>query len=103
MSLSGFDTGRVGLSPAKAKPRLPPPRSAERGKSRCIVADRIEQVGRHEMGVAIDDHSVFLSGFPQRHRIAEIRRDQRKHVETKYRAACIASLTALAIAAGAPR
>jgi hypothetical protein len=40
MSLSGFDTGRVGLAPAKEKPRLPPS-SIRRIDGKLAACERI--------------------------------------------------------------
>ena len=79
ISDSGFDTGRVGLPPANAKRKasaifdLP-----NVGKSRCIIADCGQKVRRHQMGMAIDDHSVSLAGVRRGDQIAEFRHVQRQ-------------------------
>ena len=106
MSLSGFDTGRVGLPPAKEKPRLPPSSiSRIDGKCRCLRADRVEQAWRDEMGVAVDDHVACSCGLPccasaMASPIAEMRMGS---LLKEMPSGATQSLIALEIAAGAPR
>ena len=59
MSPSGLETGRVGLAPANEKASEPCSLDrAHRRKARRVAADRLEQRGRDQMRVAVDDHGA---------------------------------------------
>ena len=58
MSDSGLDTGRVGFAPGKGeRERTAVLDLPDVGKLRGILADRGQKIRRHQMGVAIDNHS----------------------------------------------
>jgi hypothetical protein len=70
------------------------------------LADRGEKVGRHEMAVNVDDHSGFPTVFDWSRAAAIMSPSCASLIGTLFTAipsGRTASLTALAIAAGAPR